>query len=230
MWEISVLLILGSTHHIDGAWGKKKSLWQLESNLWSSGRCSHQSVMLFVAENKEHSNIATPTWRRMTICKLWWILGLGNILVLYGHPDLILYIHLVFLVSFNCDMAVLLCYSGFYGLHYKKKCFRWNFEILRYKQYNATPYIINIYLFQAMSDRIGYVFSSAALFNHVFYSDFYITNSLCFRGKCGCHQHIETSLMLTFLANRYISATLGHRKQVVTQHWCIIILFIWQIC
>lgn len=110
------------------------------------------------------------------------------------------------------------------------KCFKLDFKILRYKQYNATPYIINIYLFQAMSDRIGYVFSSAALFNHVFYSDFYITNSLCFRGNCGCHQHIETSLMLTFLANRYISATLGHRKQVVTQHWCIIILFIWQIC
>lgn len=63
-----------------------------------------------------------------------------------------------------------------------------------------------------MSDRIGYVFSSAALFNHVFYSDFYITNSLCFRGKCGCHQHIDTSLMLTFLANRYISATLGESE------------------
>lgn len=101
-------------------WGMGKSLWQLESNLWSSGRCSHQSVMLFVAENKEHSSIATPTWRRTTIRKLWWILGLGNILVLYGHPDLILYIHLVFLVSFNCDMAVLLCFPGFYGLHYNK--------------------------------------------------------------------------------------------------------------
>lgn len=33
MWEISVLLILGSTHHIDGAWGKSGEWGRVYDNL-----------------------------------------------------------------------------------------------------------------------------------------------------------------------------------------------------